>query len=59
MDSCKTLDETVERAKKEVNKLLAEVESSKLDRCKLETGLKEVQGDLKILDIHLHDHHSK
>jgi predicted RNase H-like nuclease (RuvC/YqgF family) len=56
MDSSQTLRETVERAEKEVKELLAEVHASKLDRSKLETGLKEVQSDLKVLDIHLHKH---
>jgi hypothetical protein len=56
MDSSKTLKQTIERAQKEVKKLLAEVQASKPDRSKLETGLKEVQGNLRVLDIHLHKH---
>ncbi len=56
MDSSKTLNETLERAQKEVKELMAEVQASELDRSKLETGLKEVQSDLKVLDIHLHKH---
>lgn len=52
MDSSKTLlKKTVEKAEKEVRELLKEVQA--LDRKKLETGLKEVQSDLKVLDIHL------
>jgi hypothetical protein len=54
MDS--TLDETVERAKEEVKKLLAEVQAGQPDTKKLECGLMEVQGKLKILDIHLESH---
>ena len=56
MDSTKTLDETVERAQEEVRKLLAEVQAGKPDAKKLECGLMEVQGKLKILDIHLDTH---
>jgi hypothetical protein len=56
MDSSKTLKETVERAQKEVKELLADVQASNLDRSKLVTGLKEVQGDLRVLDIHLDKH---
>ena len=59
MDSSKTLCETLEQAEEEVKKLLAEVHAGTLDRSKLECGLKEVQSDLKILDIHLHKHDSK
>jgi septal ring factor EnvC (AmiA/AmiB activator) len=59
MDSSKTLKETVERAQKEVKKLLAEVKASKLDRSELETGLKEVQSDLKVIDFHLDKHDPK
>jgi hypothetical protein len=51
-----TLKETVKKAEKEVEELLTEVKADKLDRRKLETGLKEVQSDLKILDIHVHKH---
>ncbi len=53
MDSSNTLKETVERAQKEIEKLLAEVQTSNFNRTKLETGLKEVQNDLKVLDWHL------
>ena len=53
MDSSKTLKETVERSQKEVKELLAEVQAGKLDKGKLEAGLKEVQNDLKVLDWHL------
>lgn len=56
MESSKTLDETVERAQEEVKKLLAEVKAGKTDAKKLETGLMEVQGTLKVLDIHLETH---
>lgn len=56
MDSSNRLKETVKKAEKEVAKLLTEVQASKPDRGKLETGLKEVQGDLKVLDIHLDKH---
>src|ERR1700733_7132181 len=42
-----TLDETVERAKEEVKKLLAEVQAGQPDPKKLECGLMEVQGKLK------------
>jgi hypothetical protein len=48
------LKETVERAQKEVKDLLAEVHAGKVDKRKLETGLKEVQSALKVLDIHAH-----
>ncbi|HSY97630.1 MAG TPA: hypothetical protein VK793_18545 [Steroidobacteraceae bacterium] len=51
-----TLDETVERAKEEVKKLLAEVQAGQPDPKKLECGLMEVQGRLKVLDIHLESH---
>jgi hypothetical protein len=54
MDS--TLDETVERAQEDVKKLLAEVQAAQPDTKKLECGLIEVQGKLKILDIHLESH---
>jgi hypothetical protein len=54
MGSSKTLKQTVKRAQKEIKKLLAEVQASKPDTSKLETGLKEVQGNLRVLDIHLH-----
>jgi hypothetical protein len=50
----KTLIETVERAQKEIKELLAEVQARKLDRSKMEAGLKEVQSDLKVLAIHAH-----
>jgi hypothetical protein len=56
MESSKTLDETVERAQEEVRKLLAEVKAGTPDAKKLETGLMEVQGTLKVLDIHLETH---
>ena len=59
MDTSKTLNETVERARNEVKKLLAEVQAGKPDKGKLETGLMEVQGNLKVLDIHLHKHTSQ
>ena len=60
MDSSKTLKETVGRAQKEVKELLAEVQAiTKFDRSKLETGLKEVQSDLRTIDIHLDKHDSK
>ena len=52
----RTLDETVERAQEEVKKLLAEVQAAQPDAKKLECGLMEVQGKLKILDIHLESH---
>jgi peptidoglycan hydrolase CwlO-like protein len=53
MASSKTLKDTVKRAQKEVKKLLTQVQSGKSDRSKLETGLEEVQDELKVLDIHL------
>jgi hypothetical protein len=59
MDSSKTLKETVERAEKEVKKLLTEVQATELDRSKLECGLKEVQSDLKVIDFHLDKHDRK
>jgi anti-sigma regulatory factor (Ser/Thr protein kinase) len=52
----KILNEAVERAQKEVKKLLAEAQAGKLDRNKLETGLKEVQSALKVMGIHAHKH---
>jgi hypothetical protein len=48
----KKLKETVKRAQKEVEKLLAEVQAGNLDKNKLEGELKEVQKDMKIIDIH-------
>jgi hypothetical protein len=51
--SKKTLKETVERAQKEVEKLLAEAQTGKPDRKKLKAGLEEVQKDLKVVDWHL------
>jgi hypothetical protein len=54
MDSSKTLIETVERAQKEVKELLAGVKAGKVNTSEMVTGLKEVQGELKILDIHVH-----
>jgi hypothetical protein len=59
MDSSTKLKETVKKAQNEVTKLLAEARSNKPDRGKLETGLKEVQGDLSVLDIHLDKHDSE
>jgi hypothetical protein len=53
MGSSKTLKETVERAQKEVKKLLTKARVGKLDMSRLETGLKEVRSDLKVLDFHL------
>ena len=53
MDSSKILKETVKRAQNEVKKLMAEARSSKPDKGKLETGLTEVQNELKVMDIHL------
>jgi hypothetical protein len=54
MDSSKKiLKETVERAQNEVKKLMAEARSNKPDKGKLETGLTEVQNELKVMDIHL------
>ena len=52
----KKLKETVDRAQKEVKDLLAEVQASKPNKSKLETGLKEVQSALKALDIHAFKH---
>ncbi len=54
MDSSKTLQETVERAKREVEALLAEVHAPKPDRAKMEHRLREVEGNLRTIDIHLH-----
>jgi chromosome segregation ATPase len=53
MDSSKILKETVERAQREVKELLAEVQASKPDRSKLDTGLKELESNLKVLGIHI------
>jgi|HubBroStandDraft_6_1064221.scaffolds.fasta_scaffold2822908_2 hypothetical protein len=53
MGSSKTLKETVERAQKEVKKLLEKTRLGKLDMNRLELGLKEVRSDLKVLDFHL------
>jgi hypothetical protein len=53
MDSSKTLKETVARAQKEIKELLADAQAGTLDRKRLETKLKEVQGDLKVIDIHI------
>ena len=50
--------DTVERAQKEVKNCLSEMEVSKGDKCKLESGLKEVQSDSRVLDIHLGTHES-
>jgi hypothetical protein len=54
MASTRTLKATVRRAQKEVRKLLAEARADKPNKTKLETGLEEVQSELKILDIHAH-----
>jgi hypothetical protein len=51
--SKKTLKETVERAKKEIEKLLAEAQTGKPDTPKLKAGLKAVQKDLEVMDWHL------
>ena len=51
MASSKILKETVERAQKEVKKLLTEVQTGKPDRSKLETGLKEVAGQPEMFSI--------
>jgi hypothetical protein len=53
MGSSKTLKETVKRAQKEVKKLLEKTRLGELDMNRLETGLKEVRTDLKVLDFHL------
>ena len=50
------LKKTVKKAEKEVKVLLKEVQSSKPDRTKLDTGLKEVQIDLGILSVHIGRH---
>jgi hypothetical protein len=55
MNSSK-LKETVERARREVKKLLSKLEAGEINRRRLETGLKEVQSDLKVLDFHLDKH---
>jgi hypothetical protein len=47
------LKKTVKKAEKEVKVLLKEVQASKPDRTKLDTGLKEVQSDLRILGVHI------
>lgn len=54
MESSTKLKETVERAQKEVKELLEETRAGIPNRSKLETGLKELQSDLKIIDIHVH-----
>jgi hypothetical protein len=54
MNSSKVLKDTVRRAQREVKKLLAEVRDEKPNKSKLVTGLKEVQNELKVLDIHAH-----
>lgn len=54
MASTRTLKATVKRAQKEVKKLLAQARADKLTKTKLETGLKEVENELKVLDIHAH-----
>jgi hypothetical protein len=51
--SKKTLKETVERAKKEIEKLLAETQTGKPDKNKLKAGLEVVQKDLTVVDWHL------
>jgi hypothetical protein len=48
-----TLKKTVKKAEKEVNVLLKEVQASKPDKIKLDTGLKEVKKDLRVLSIHI------
>jgi hypothetical protein len=53
MGTSKTLKETLERAQKEVKRLLEKTRLGKLDMNRLEIGLKEVRGDLKVLDFHL------
>jgi hypothetical protein len=53
MGSSKTLKETVERAQKEVKKLLEKARVGTLDMNRLETGLKEVRTDLKVVDFHI------
>jgi hypothetical protein len=59
MDSSKTLKEKVERARKEVKELLAETRASQPNKNKLETGLKELQGNLEFIDVHLDSRDSK
>ncbi len=59
MDPSKTLKETVKRAQDEVKKLMAEARTNKPDRGKLETGLKELQGNLSTIDIHLDKYDSE
>lgn len=53
MASSKILKETVERAQKEVKKLLTEVQTGKSDRSKLEPGLKELENNINVLDFHI------
>jgi hypothetical protein len=52
--SSKILIKAVDRAEKEVKELLAGVKASKINMSQMVTGLKEVQKDLKVLDIHVH-----
>jgi hypothetical protein len=59
MASTRTLKATVKRAQKEVKKLLAQARADKLNKAKLETGLEEVENELKILDIHAHSFDAK
>jgi len=48
-----TLKKTVKKAKKEVKALLKEVQASKPDKSELNTGLKAVKKDLRVLSIHI------
>jgi hypothetical protein len=59
MGSSKILIKTVERAEKEVKELLAEVKAGRVNTIEMVTGLKEVQGELKILDIHVHKYENE
>jgi hypothetical protein len=54
-----TYKEIVKRAEKEVERLLAEMQTSTVDKRKLQHGLEEVQKDLKVLDIHAHSFEAK
>jgi hypothetical protein len=53
MASSQTLKDTVKRAQKEVKKLLAEVQTGKSDRGRMEAGLEELGNNLNVLDFHI------
>lgn len=53
MASSQILKDTVKRAKKEVEKLLKDVQTGKSDPSRLEPGLKELQNNVNVLDFHI------